>query len=50
MTADHSLSILQSEADSELLVQVASELAVGDVTDEVIDIIRVGRLTSPTKA
>ena len=39
----------ESEADSELLVQVASKLAVGDVPDEVIDGIRVGRLTALAK-
>ena len=49
MTADHLFSILDSEADSELLVQVASKLAVGDVPDEVIDGIRVGRLTALAK-
>ena len=49
MTADHLFSILESEADSELLVQVASKLAVGDVPDEVIDGIRVGRLTAFAK-
>ena len=49
MTADHLFSILESEADSELLVQVASKLAVGDVPDEVIDGIRVGRLTALAK-
>ena len=42
MTADHLFSILESEADSEVLVQVASKLAVGDVPDEVIDGIRGG--------
>ena len=49
MTADHMFSILESEADSELLVQVVSKLAVGDVPDEVIDGIRVGRLTALAK-
>ena len=49
MTADHLFSILESEADSELLVQVAFKLAVGDVPDEVIDGIRVGRLTALAK-
>ena len=49
MTVDHLFSILESEADSELLVQVASKLAVGDVPDEVIDGIPVGRLTALAK-
>ena len=49
MIADHLFSILESEADSELLVQVVSKLAVGDVPDEVIDGIWVGRLTALAK-
>ena len=49
ITADHLFSILESEADSELLVQVASKLAVGDVPDEVINGIGVGRLTALAK-
>ena len=48
-TADHLFTILESEVDSELLVQNASKLAVGDVPDEVIDGIRVGRLTALAK-
>ena len=49
MTADHLFFILEGEADSELLVKVASKLAVGDVPDEVIDGIRVGLLTAFVK-
>ena len=55
MTADHLFPFLESEADSELLVQVASKLAVVDVPEEVIDGIRFGdeltrlaRLVKPT--
>ena len=36
LNADNLFSILECEADSELLVQVVSKLAVGDVPDEVI--------------
>ena len=49
MTADHLFSIFESQADSELLVQVASKVAVGDVPNEVIDSIRVGWLTALAK-
>ena len=49
VTADHLFPILESEADSELLVQVASKLAVVDVPEEVIDGIRLGRLTALAK-
>ena len=48
-SVEHLFCILESEADSELLVQAASKLAVGDVPDEVIDGIRVGRLTALAK-
>ena len=49
MTADHLLAILESEVASELLVQVASKLAVADVPQKVIDDIRVGWLTALAK-
>ena len=49
MTADHLFPILESETDSELLVQVASKLAIADVPEEVIDGIRLGRLTALAK-
>ena len=48
MTADHLFLILESEADSELLVQVAFKSAVADVP-KVIDGIRLGRLTTLAK-
>ena len=49
MTADHLFPILESEADSEQLEQVASNLAVADVPVEVIDGIRLGLLTALAK-
>ena len=49
MTADHLFPILESEVDSGMFVQVASRLAVGDVPEEVVDGIRLGRLTALAK-
>ena len=49
MTADHLFPILESEVDSGMLVQVASRLAVGDIPEEVVDGIRLGRLTALAK-
>ena len=49
MTADHLFPILESEADSELLVQVVSKLVVADVPERVIDGIHLGRLTALSK-
>ena len=49
MTVDHLFPILESEPDSELLVQVVSKLACGDVPEEVIDGIRLWRLTALNK-
>ena len=49
MTADHLFPVLESDRDSALLVQVASKLARGDVPEEVIDSIRLGRLTALNK-
>ena len=50
MTADHLFPILESEVDSGMLVQVASRLAVGDIPEEVVDGIRLGRLTALAKS
>ena len=36
MTSDHLFPILESEADSELLVQVGALLSVGNVPDPVL--------------
>ena len=49
MTADHLFPILESEVDSGMLVQVASRLADGDIPEEVVDGIRLGRLTALAK-
>ena len=49
MTADHLFPILESEPDSELLVQVVSKLACGDVPQDVINGIRLGILTALNK-
>ena len=49
MTADHLFPILESEVDSGMLVQVASRLAVGDIPEEVVDGIRLGRLRALAK-
>ena len=49
MTSDHLFPVLESLAVSELLVQVASHLAVGRVPEEIIEVIRLGRLTALSK-
>ena len=49
MTSDHLFPVLESPAVSELLVQVASHLAVGRVPEEIIEVIRLGRLTALSK-
>ena len=49
ITADHLFPVLESDRDSALLVQVALKLARGDVPEEVIDSIRLGRLTALNK-
>ena len=46
MTSDHLFPILESEADSELFVQVCALLAVENVLEEIIDAIRLGRMTA----
>ena len=49
MTSDHLFPVLESEGDSESLAKVASMLAVGNVPDEIIEAIRLGRLTALSK-
>ena len=49
MTADHLSTILDNEADSMLLVAACSLLATGDVPMEIIEGLRVGRLTALQK-
>ena len=49
MTSDHLFPVLESEGDSESLARVASMLAVGNVPAEIIEAIRLGRLTALSK-
>ena len=50
MTSDHHLfPVLGSPGVSELLVQVASHLAVGRVSEEIIEVTMLGRLTALSK-
>ena len=49
MTADHSFPILESEGDSELLVQVAALLSVGNVPETVLKATRLGWMTALCK-
>ena len=46
MTSDHMSPLLSHERDSELLVQVCSLLARGDVPGVIIEGDRLGRLTT----
>ena len=41
--------ILESDADPELSVQVSTSLAVGNVSEEIIVAIRLGRMTALSK-
>ena len=49
MTSDHLFPVLESEAASELLTQVASLFAVGQVLHDILEAIRLGRLTALQK-
>ena len=49
MTSDHLFPVLESEAASQLLTQVASLFAVGQVPDVILEAIRIGRLTALQK-
>ena len=49
MTVDHLFPILENERDSMLLVEMASSLATGNVPSEIIDGIRLGRMTALQK-
>ena len=49
MTSDHLFPVLENEVDSESLARVASMLAVGNVPVEIIEAIRLGRLTALSK-
>ena len=49
MTSDHLYPILESEADSDLLVQVGALLSVGNVPESILNAIRLGRITALCK-
>ena len=51
MTSNHLFPVLESEEDSESLAKVVSMLVMGNVPDEIIEAIRLKRLTtlSPTE-
>ena len=49
MTSGHLFPVLQSDADSELFVQVSSLLAAGNVLEEITEAIRLGRMTALSK-
>ena len=49
MTSDHLFPVLEKEADLQLLAQVGSCSAVGNVPDEIIDAIRMGHVTALRK-
>ena len=49
VTSDHLYPVLESEAASELLTQVASLFAVGQVPHHILEAIRLGRLTALQK-
>ena len=46
MTSDHLFPVLESQTASELLTQVASLLAIGQVPHTILEAIRLGRLTA----
>ena len=49
MHSDHLFPLLERLRDSELLAQVASQMAVGDVPEDILDIIRLGRVKAVQK-
>ena len=49
MTSDHLFLILESEADSDLLVQVGALLSIGNVPESILKAIRWGRITALCK-
>ena len=49
MTFDHLLPFLESEAAFEFFTQVASLLAVGQVPHDILEAIKLGRLTALQK-
>ena len=46
---DHLFPVLESDVESALFVQVSSLLAVGNVPEEIIEAIRLGRMTALSK-
>ena len=49
MTSDHLFPMLENDGDSQRLVEVASALAMARVPEEIIEAIRLGRLTDSTE-
>ena len=49
MTSDHLFPIFESEADSDLLVQVGALLSIGNVPETILKAIRLGRITALCK-
>ena len=50
MTAEHLRPMLESPVDSELLFHLASDLAEASIPEEVLQVIRLGRMTAFRKA
>ena len=49
MASDHLFPMLENEGDSQRLAEVASALAMARVPEEIIEAIRLGRLTALSK-
>ena len=49
MTADHLRMILESEADTAKFWRLGQDLARAAIPEEILDVIRLGRLTALTK-
>ena len=49
MTSDHLFPMLENDGDSQRLAEVASALAMARVPQEIIEVIRLGRLTALNK-
>ena len=49
MHSDHFFPVLERSRDSDLLAQVASAMAVDDVPEDVLEVIRLGRVTALRK-
>ena len=44
MTAEHLWVLLRNERDSDLLCEMASDVVRADISDEVMEAIRIGRM------